>query len=109
MAIEDAVKESKNGVIINLEVNPGSRSICIPSGYNDWRKRIEVKLTRNAQKGKANEQLIENLSDMFGLSTSDIEITSGAKSGKKSVIVRGIDYNDVITILRSKLNDLNYF
>ncbi|MGP8321015.1 MAG: DUF167 domain-containing protein [Methanosarcinaceae archaeon] len=109
MAIEDAVKESKDGVIIYLEVNPGSRSMCIPSGYNDWRKRIEVKLTQSAQKGKANEQLIDNFSDLFGLNTSDIEITSGAKSGKKSVIVRGIDYNDVLSILKSKLNDLNSF
>ncbi|NOR48749.1 MAG: YggU family protein [Methanosarcinaceae archaeon] len=105
MPIEDAVKESKDGVIIDFEVNPGSRSLCIPSGYNDWRKRIEVKLTQNAQKGKANEQLIDNLSDLFGISNSNINITSGAKSGKKSVIVRGIDYNDVISILRSKLND----
>ena len=60
MPIEDAVKESKDGVIIDFEVNPGSRSLCIPSG---------------------------------------------AKSGKKSVILRGIEYNDVISILRSKLND----
>lgn len=105
MPIKDAVKESKDGVMIFLEVNPGTRSMCVPSGYNDWRKRIEVKLTQNAQKGKANEQLIENLSGLFGVSISDIDITSGAKSGKKSVIVRGIDYNDVVSILRSKLND----
>ena len=53
MPIEDAVKKSKDGVIIDFEVNPGSKSLCIPSGFNDWRKRIEVKLTQNAQKGKA--------------------------------------------------------
>ena len=105
MPIEDAVKESKDGVMISLEVNPGTRSMCIPSGYNGWRKRIEVKLTQSAQKGKANEQLIENLSSLFGVGISDIDITSGAKSGKKSVLVRCIDYNDVISILRSKLND----
>ena len=99
------MKESKDGVMIYLEVNPGTRSMCVPSGYNDWRKRIEVKLTQNAQKGKANEQLIENFSSLFGVRISDIDITSGAKSGKKSVLVRGIGYNDVISILRSKLND----
>ena len=105
MPIEDGVKESNDGVMIFLEVNPGTRSMCVPSGYNDWRKRIEVKLTQNARKGKANEQLVENLSSLFGVSISDIDITSGAKSSKKSVIVRGIDYSDVISILRSKLND----
>ena len=104
MPIEDAIKETKDGIIINFEVNPGSRIMCIPSGYNTWRKRIEVKLTQNAQKGKANAQLIDTLSYLFGISNSNINIKSGAKSGKKSVIVKGIDYDDVISILRSKLN-----
>jgi uncharacterized protein (TIGR00251 family) len=103
MPLEDAIKQSKDGVVIDFEVTPGSKSICIPSGYNEWRKRVEVKLSENAQKGKANEQLIENLSKLFGVSTSNIAITSGAKSSKKSVIVEGVDYDKVVNVLKSGL------
>jgi hypothetical protein len=90
MPVSDAIRESGTGVIIDFEVTPGSKSICVPSGYNPWRKRIEVKLTENAQKGKANMQLIQGLSDVFGLSTACISIVSGAKSSQKSVLVEGI-------------------
>jgi uncharacterized protein (TIGR00251 family) len=103
MPVEDAIKQSKDGVVIDLEVTPGSKFICIPSSYNEWRKRVEVKLSQNAQKGKANEQLIENLSKLFGVSTSNIAITSGAKNSKKSVMVKGVDYDKVVNVLKSSL------
>ena len=104
MPLDDAIKQSKDGVVIDFEVTPGSKSICIPSGYNEWRKRVEVKLSQNAQKGKANEQLIENLSILFGVSTSNIVIASGTKSSKKSVIIEGVDYDKVVNVLKSSLN-----
>ncbi len=104
MPLEDAIKQYKDGVVIDFEVTPGSRSICVPSGFNEWRKRVEVKLSQNAQKGKANEQLIENLSKLFGITTSNITITSGSKNSKKSVMVEGVDYNKVFNILKSSLD-----
>jgi hypothetical protein len=91
MPVSDAIRESGTGVIIDFEVTPGSKNICVPSGYNPWRKRIEVKLTEKARKGKANMQLIQGLSDVFGVSTACISIVAGAKSSQKSVLVEGVD------------------
>jgi len=90
MPISDAIRESGAGVIIDFEVTPGSKTTCVPGEYNAWRKRIEVKLTEKAQKGKANVQLIRSLSEIFGLPSSSISIIAGAKSGQKSVYVDGI-------------------
>jgi len=104
MSLEDALKRSNDGIIIDFEVTPGSKAICIPSGYNEWRKRIEVKLSQPAQKGKANEQLIYGLSKLFGVSTSNITITNGAKSSKKSIMIKGIGYDDVVNVLNSSLD-----
>ena len=103
MSFEEAIKVLDSGIIIDIEVTPGSRSLSVPSGYNEWRKRIEVKLTKNAQKGKANEQLIEGLAELFGISSSDILISSGATSSKKSLLIKGISYQQAFSVFESRL------
>lgn len=103
MSFVEAIKSLDSGVIIDIEVTPGSRSLSVPSGYNEWRRRIEVKLTKNAQKGKANEQLIESLAELFGVSSSDILISSGATSSKKSLLIKGISYQQAVSVFGSHL------
>lgn len=103
MSFEEAIKDIGSGIIVDIEVTPGSRSISVPSGYNEWRKRIEVKLTKNAEKGKANEQLIECLAAFFGISSSNILISSGATSSKKSLLIKGISYRQAVSIFAAHL------
>jgi uncharacterized protein (TIGR00251 family) len=103
MSFEEAIKALDSGIIIDIEVTPGSRSLSVPSGYNQWRRRIEVKLTKNAQKGKANEQLIESLAELFGISSSDILISSGATSSKKSLLIKGVSYQQAVSVFGSCL------
>lgn len=103
MSFEEAIKDLGFSIIVDIEVTPGSRSILVPSGYNEWRKRIEVKLTKNAQKGKANEQLIECIAALFGISSSDIFISSGATSSKKSLLIKGISYQQAVSIFGAYL------
>ena len=103
MSFEEAITDLGSDIIVDIEVTPGSRVISVPSGYNEWRKRIEVKLTKNAQKGKANEQLVECLAELFGVSSSNILITSGATSSKKSLLLKGVSYQQAVSILGAYL------
>lgn len=103
MSFEEAITDMGSGIIVDIEVTPGSRSISVPSGYNEWRKRIEVKLTKNAQKGKANEQLVECLADLFGISSSNILINSGATSSKKSLLLKGVSYKKAVSVFGAYL------
>ncbi|WP_342305984.1 DUF167 family protein [Methanolobus sp. ZRKC5] len=103
MSFEDALKKVDAGVIIDIEVTPGSKKLCVPSGYNLWRKRIEVRLSQNAQKGKANEQLVASLVDLFQLRSADISIVNGMHNSKKSLLLENVEYNTVINILEKKL------
>jgi uncharacterized protein len=103
MSFEEAITDLGYGIVVNIEVTPGSRLISVPSGYNEWRKRIEVKLTKNAQKGKANEQLVECLAELFGISSSDILINSGATSSKKSLFLKGVSYHQAVSIFGAHL------
>ncbi|AKB56053.1 MULTISPECIES: DUF167 domain-containing protein [Methanosarcina] len=103
MSFEEAITDLGSGVIVDIEVTPGSRSISVPSGYNEWRKRIEVKLTKNAQKGKANEQLIECLAELFAINSSNISINSGATSSKKSLLLKGVSYQQAVSVFGAHL------
>ncbi|NLI62582.1 MAG: YggU family protein [Methanosarcinaceae archaeon] len=91
MNFTDALRliESESGdcVFIDLEVTPGAKSSEIPSGYNPWRKRIEVRISEQAQKGKANEQLIEDFSKFLSVPKSSIKVESGFTSTKKTLSV----------------------
>lgn len=103
MSFQDAIKPAKDGVIIDFEVTPGAKKTLVPSGYNEWRKRIEAKLKAPPLKGKANEELIEALSDLFNVSSSEIEIISGATDSRKSVRVQGVIAGDAVRVIGEKL------
>ena len=98
MSFEEAIQDLDSGIIVDIEVIPGSSLISVPNGYNKWRKRIEVKITKNAHKGKANEQLIKCFAELFGISNSDIQISSGTTISKKSLLIKGISYQKAVSI-----------
>jgi hypothetical protein len=106
MSFEDAIKTVQSGTIIDVEVTPGAKKACIPGGYNPWRKRIEVKLSENAHKGKANEQLVESFSQLFGLRASEISIVTGMKNTKKSILLLGIGREQAVAAMKKGLENI---
>ncbi len=100
MTFEDAIKNIGDGVSMNIEVTPGARTLSIPDGYNTWRKRIEVKLTGPARKGKANDQLCQGFAALFNVPGNCVMISSGVTSSKKTVVIRNVEYEDVVEQLK---------
>lgn len=94
MSFSDAIRfvksDSSSVVLIDLEVTPGAKFSEIPSGYNPWRKRIEVRISEQAQKGKANEQLIEEFSAFFSVPKSSIQVEAGSTSTKKTIGISSV-------------------
>lgn len=103
MSFEDAIRYSAAGVLIDLDVSPGARRTIVPDGYNEWRKRIEVKLKAPPEKGKANEELVGTLSSLLNVPASNVEIASGATNSKKTVLVRGVAREEVIKVFRGRI------
>jgi hypothetical protein len=103
MPLEDAIKTTKDGTVIDFEVSPGAKTAEVPSGYNPWRKRIEAKIRAPPEKGKANDELISALSALLGVPASDIEIISGATSSRKSILVRSIAATYVAKVFGGRL------
>ncbi len=51
---------------------------------------LKVKIHSTPQKGKANKELLEFLSEIFNVPKSNIKIIKGEKSNRKEIEVKGI-------------------
>lgn len=99
--MKDAVKETPDGVTLDLEISPGARETAV-HGYNPWRRRIEIRLSEKAEKGRANDQLVSFLSDLFGVNTRNVQIIMGMTNSKKSVKILGARAEDILKVLTDK-------
>jgi uncharacterized protein (TIGR00251 family) len=102
MPFSDALRFKDFAVFIDIEVTPGSKVTQIPSGYNEWRKRIEVKLSEAAQKGKANEQLIEQFALLFKIPAACVSLESGPANSKKTIRIADISLEDVKNVFEKE-------
>ncbi|MBU3968348.1 MAG: YggU family protein [Euryarchaeota archaeon] len=97
--MKDAIRQTHVGVVLDLEISPGAKETAV-QGYNPWRKRIEVRLSERAQKGKANEQLKIFLSDLFHVNSRDVRIITGLANSKKSLLIIGAQMPDILKLLK---------
>jgi len=77
----EALKESRGGTIIDIEVVANSSEFHIE--YNEWSKRIRLKITAPATKGQANKEILTYFKGIFG----DATIIKGEHNKKKSIFV----------------------
>jgi hypothetical protein len=77
----EALKESRGGTIIDIEVVANSSEFHIE--YNEWSRRIRLKITAPATKGQANKEILIYFKGIFG----DATIVKGEHNKKKSIFV----------------------
>ena len=94
----DCLREVGDDLLVNIEVSPASGKFGIPS-YNEWRKRIEVKIRSPTQKGEANREIIREFSETFG---RDVEIVSGQKSRQKTIRIQGMGRDLFLKMISEK-------
>ena len=94
----ECMRETKEGVVIEIHVVPGSKSDGF--SYDLWEKRLKVRDSSPAVNGKATRGVVAIFSNRFG----NCELVSGAKSRKKSLLVRGKNMEEVSEILGSLVN-----
>ncbi len=81
-------KKSKNGIIIQVKVEPRSSKAQVAGVLGE---QLKVKLTSPPVDGAANKQLIEVLSKYFGIKKRAIKIIRGQTSKTKVVEIEGLD------------------
>ena len=81
------LKESKKGLTFNIQVTPNASRSQI-AGAQDG--AFKLKVTSPPAEGAANEACIKLLADELKLKKSQMGIFSGAKSRKKTVMVKNL-------------------
>lgn len=93
------LRESKKGLTFDIQVIPNASRAEITDVQEG---AFKVKVTAPPVEGAANEACIKLLAKELGLKKSQMEISSGAKSRKKTVIIKDISKAE----LETKINNI---
>jgi uncharacterized protein len=75
------------GIVLPVRAQPGARKNAIRGEQNGM---LKVSVTQVAEKGKANEALVEVLAKGLMLKRSQIELIAGQAQPQKRFLVRGV-------------------
>ncbi|WP_457548824.1 DUF167 family protein [Archaeoglobus sp.] len=90
------MKETDKGLIIEIDVSPNAKRTAL-IGYDNWRNALKVSVKSPPKGGKANRELVEFLSEIFGC---DVGILKGEKSTKKVVLLKGLSLEMALDVLK---------
>ena len=93
------LRESKKGLTFDIQVIPHASRAEI-AGVQEG--AFKIKVTAPPVEGAANEACIKLLAIELGLKKSQMEISSGAKSLKKTVLIKDISKAE----LETKINNI---
>lgn len=79
---------SRDGIIIQIHAQPGAKRTEVVGLHGDC---IKLRLASPPVDGKANECLIEFVARRLGVKKSQVSITRGMSSRRKTVCVAAVD------------------
>jgi uncharacterized protein (TIGR00251 family) len=94
------LKSSKEGVILAVKVIPRAAKNSLVGWENE---ELKVRLNAIPEKGKANEELIRFLAQVWKLPKSCFSIESGDASRHKKLLIRGLDPKALLQIIENSL------
>ena len=80
---------------VKIHVTPNAKKFAV-KGFDQWRGAWLVDISARAEKGKANKELVSELSRLFG---KEVRLVAGVHSRDKVVEIQGLDENTVNEIL----------
>jgi len=97
------VEDTANGVLLRVVVKPKSkaRSFIQEIGM----EAVKLNLRAPAREGKANIELLKRVAKLLKLSTADIILVSGSKSRDKTLLIRGVMADRVLSVLQAVKNN----
>ena len=98
MSIELA--DHPQGVVLPVRAQPGASKTGIRGEHAGM---LKVAVTQVAEKGKANEALIDALADGLGLRRSQIELIAGQFQPQKRFLIRGMSRANLNARLQAAL------
>ena len=88
------ITEIKEGVILSVFVKPNSRKFKVEVDGGE----IVIYATEEPEKGKVNKEILKELTKLFH---AKVELTSGATSRQKQLLVSGVGKTQVERLLQA--------
>ena len=70
--------------LLDVEITANSKAFEVV-GFDEWSKRLRLKVTEQPLKGKANKEIIKELKKLVG---ADVLIVKGQKASKKTILIK---------------------
>lgn len=90
------------GVVLAVRAQPGASKAGIRGEQNG---ALKVSVTQIAEKGKANQSLIDALANGLGLKRSQIELLAGQTQREKKFLIRGVTRNELAALIKAALDE----
>lgn len=82
---------------LTVRVNPNTSSRSA-----QWREdHLKVNLKSPPEEGRANEELIEFLSDLFNHDSQQVELINGHRNSQKTVMLHGLERETLVDTIKS--------
>lgn len=86
MPAGDFVKAASGGCFLSVIASPGAAETAI-EGVDEWRNALRIRIRAEAERGKANEELVRFLSHALSLNQEDVRVVRGGRSHRKVVFI----------------------
>jgi uncharacterized protein (TIGR00251 family) len=86
MSAGDFVEAVEGGCHLSIVAAPGAARTAI-EGEDEWRRVLRIRVAAQAERGKANEELVRFLSEALSLSVGEVGVVRGSRSRRKVVFV----------------------
>lgn len=84
--------ETTAGIVLPVKAQPGARRNGV---VGEHAGSLKVAVTQAPEKGKANEAIIEVLTDLLELKRNQLRLVSGATSSQKRFLVTGVSHDEL--------------
>ena len=85
-----------------IRAQPGAKANALRGVHGGM---LKVAVTQVAEKGKANEAVVETVAKFLGLARSQVELVGGATSRVKKVLIRGVTVDDLRARIEAVLGE----
>jgi uncharacterized protein (TIGR00251 family) len=90
------IKETAGSVVFLVQVVPRSSQCKLVGFQGDF---LKIKITAPPVDGRANEECIRFLADVFGVKKDQVHIVGGLKAKKKTLLIQGLTMKDMEAVL----------